>query len=192
MTASTRGTTRFHVVLPAASIALAIAAAAVPQSVAQSPSNQTPGMEMKKTPAPESTALALTVAGKTTTFTGAELKAMPHITVHVHNEHTKANESYAGVPLAVLLTQAGFKVEQSTHRTMLRSYLQAEGTDHYWVLYSLTEVEPSEHEGDVLVATSVDGHGLGADGQLKLISTRDKKPERWVRNLAAITVRSAE
>jgi len=75
---------------------------------------------------------------------------------------------------------------------MLRSFLRVEGTDKYWVLYSLTEVEGSEHDGDVLVATSMDGKGLGADGELKLISTGDKKPQRWVRNLAAITVKSAE
>ena len=43
-----------------------------------------------------------------------------------------------------------------------------------------------------IVAVSVDGHGLGADGQLKLVSSEDKEPQRWVRNLTAITVRSAE
>jgi hypothetical protein len=32
------------------------------------------------------------------------------------------------------------------------------------------------------------GKPLGDDGQLKLVSTADKKPERWIRNLASITV----
>jgi hypothetical protein len=134
----------------------------------------------------------LTVAGKTTTLTPAELKAMPQKTVKIHNEHTRMDETYSGVPLGDLLTKAGFKVEQSTHWTMLRSYIKAEGTDKYWVLYSLTEVEGSEHDGDVLVATSMDSKGLGADGELKLISTEDKKPQRWVRNLTAVTVVSAQ
>ena len=58
--------------------------------------------------------------------------------------HTKADETYSGVPLGDLLAKAGFTVGQATHRTMLRSYIQTEGTDHYWVLYSLTEVESSE------------------------------------------------
>jgi hypothetical protein len=53
-------------------------------------------------------------------------------------------------------------------------------------------VEPSEHAGDVIVASSMDGKGLGADGNLKLISTEDKKPQRWVRNLSAITMKMAE
>jgi hypothetical protein len=75
---------------------------------------------------------------------------------------------------------------------MLRSYLVAEGTDKYWVVYSVTEVEGSEHNGEVIVATSVDGKPLGADGQLKLVDSGDRKPQRWVRNLNAITVKSAE
>jgi hypothetical protein len=149
-------------------------------------------MNMAKPAAPASTSLALTIDGKTTTLSVADLKAMPQKTVKVHNEHTKMDETYSGVPLGDLLAKYGFKVEQTTHRTMLRSYVLAEGTDKYWVLYSLTEVESSEHEGDVIVATSMDGKGLGADGDLKLVSTEDRKPQRWVRNLAAITIKSAE
>jgi len=150
------------------------------------------GMEMAKPAAAPSTSLTLTVDGKATVFSTADLKAMPQKTVKVHNEHTKMDESYSGVPLGDLLARAGFVVIPATHREMLRSFLRVEGTDKYWVLYSLTEVEGSEHDGDVLVATSMDGKGLGADGELKLISTGDKKPQRWVRNLAAITVKSAE
>jgi hypothetical protein len=117
---------------------------------------------------------------------------MPQKTVSVHNEHTKMDESYAGVALGDLLAKAGFVVTNATHRTMLRSYLKVEGTDKYWVLYSVTEVEGSEHKGDVIVATSMDGKGLGADGELKLISTEDAKPQRWVRNLTAVTMVGAE
>ena len=150
------------------------------------------GMEMAKPAAAPSTSLTLTVDGKATVFSTADLKAMPQKTVKVHNEHTKMDESYSGVPVGDLLAKAGFVVIPATHRELLRSFLRVEGTDKYWVLYSLTEVEGSEHDGDVLVATSMDGKGLGADGELKLISTGDKKPQRWVRNLAAITVKSAE
>jgi hypothetical protein len=142
--------------------------------------------------AAESTVLTVTVGGKSTTFKPVDLAAMPQATVKVHNEHTKAEESYTGVALGELLAKAGFTVGQATHREMLRSYVQAEGTDKYWVLYSLTETLASEHAGQVIVATSVDGHGLGADGQMKLVSTEDARPQRWVRNLTAITVKSAE
>jgi hypothetical protein len=159
---------------------------------AQAASGSMGGMEMAKPPAAPSTSLTLTVDGRATTFSLAELQAMPQKTVKVHNEHSKADETYAGVPLGDVLAKAGFVADKTTQRKMLRSYLRVEGTDKYWVVYSLTEVEASEHVGDVIVATSMDGKGLGADGELKLVSTEDKKPQRWVRNLTTITLNTAE
>lgn len=150
------------------------------------------GMEMAKPPAPRSTSLTVTVDGKATTFSVADLQAMPQRTIVVHNEHTKVDEQYTGVALSDVLTKAGFVADKTTQRKMLRSYLQVEGTDKYWVVYSVTEVEGSEHTGEVIVATSMDGKDLGADGELKLVSSEDKKPQRWVRNLTAISMRSAE
>jgi hypothetical protein len=141
---------------------------------------------------PPSTSLTLTVDGKATTLSVADLQAMPQTTVTVHNEHTKVDETYTGVLLGDLLTKSGFPVDKTTHRKMLRSYLVAEGMDKYWVLYSVTEIEFSEHNGTVIVATSLGGKPLGDDGQFKLIDSSDKKPQRWVRNLSAIAVKSAE
>jgi hypothetical protein len=148
--------------------------------------------EHAHTPAPPSTNLTLTIDGKATTLSVAELQAMPHKTVAVHNEHTKADESYSGVPLGDLLAKYGLPVDKTTHQKMLRSYLVAAGTDKYWVVYSVTEVEGSEHNGEVIVAISMNGKPLGEDGQLKLVDSGDKKPQRWVRNLNSIAVKSAE
>jgi hypothetical protein len=145
-----------------------------------------------KASAPLSTNLTLTVDGKATVLSVADLQAMPQKSVTVHNEHTKADETYSGVLLGDLLAKYGFAVGQATHRKMLRSYVVAEGTDKYWVLYSATEIEGSEHQGDVLVAVAMNGKSLGEDGQLKLVASEDKRPERWVRNLSAITLKSAE
>jgi hypothetical protein len=139
-----------------------------------------------------STSLILTVNGKTTALSIAELQAMPQKTVTVHNEHAKADESYTGVLLGDLLAKYGFPVDKATQRKMLRSYVVAEGTDKYWVIFSATEIEGSEHTGEVIVATSVGGKPLGEDGQFKLVDSADRKPQRWVRNLVAITVKSAE
>jgi hypothetical protein len=176
----------------ALAIAIAIGVASSLAACGQSPASSVVSMDTAKPPAAPSTSLALTVDGKTTTFSVADLKAMVQKTVSVHNEHTKMDESYAGVALGDLLAKAGFVATKATQRAMLRSYLKVEGTDKYWVLYSVTEVLGSEHKGDVIVATSMDGKGLGADGELKLVSTEDAKPQRWVRNLTAITMVSAE
>jgi hypothetical protein len=152
----------------------------------------TGGMEMAKPAAVASTSLTLTVDGKPTTFSVADLKAMPQTSVSVHNEHSKMDETYSGVRLGDLLAKAGFVADKTTQKKMLHSLVRADGTDKYWVVYSATEVEGSEHDGDVIVATSMDGKPLGADGELKLVSTGDKKPQRWVRNLAAITLKTTE
>jgi hypothetical protein len=153
----------------------------------------TEGMaEHQHAPTQPSTSLVLTVDGKATTLSVADLAAMPQKTVTVHNEHTKTDETYTGVLLGDLLAKYGFPVDMTTHRRMLRSYLLAEGMDKYWVLYSVTEIEGSEHNGIVMVATSLGGKPLGEDGQFKLVDSEDKKPQRWVRNLSAITVKSAE
>jgi hypothetical protein len=141
---------------------------------------------------PPSTSLTLTIDGKATVLTVAELQALPQKTIAVKNEHTKMDESYTGVMLGDLLAKYGFPVDKSTHRKMLRSYIMATGMDKYWVLYSVTEIEGSEHNGDVIVAIGKDGKPLGDDGQIKLIASEDKRPERWVRNLTAITLKSAE
>lgn len=133
-----------------------------------------------------STELQLTIDGKTSTVTLAELASMPQKTVKVHNPHTQKDETYTGVSLGDLLAKYGFVVGQPTHRKMLHSYITAEGTDKYWVLYSVTEIEGSEHSADVIVATAVDGKPLGDDGQLKLVASADTKPQRWVRNLSAL------
>ncbi len=139
-----------------------------------------------------STGLTLTIDGKATTLSVADLQAMPQKTVTVHNEHLKVDETYTGVPLNDLLAKYGFPVDKTTHQKMLRSYIKAEGTDKYWVLYSVTEIEPSEHNADVIVATTLAGKPLGEDGQLKLVSTADKRPQRWVRNLTSIAIKTAE
>ena len=151
-----------------------------------------PMAEHAHAPASPSTSLTLSIEGKETKFSVADLQAMPQKAVTVHNAHTKQDETYSGVSLGDLLAKSGFAVEQATHRQMLRSYLKAEGTDKYWVLYSVTEVEGTEHNSDVIVAIAQDGKPLGEDGQFKLIDSGDKKPQRWVRNLSAITLKSAE
>jgi hypothetical protein len=44
----------------------------------------------------------------------------------------------------------------------------------------------------VIVADSENGSPIAADGPLKLVATGENRPARWVRNLAAIRVMTAE
>jgi hypothetical protein len=126
--------------------------------------------------------------GKSITLSQEEFAALPHKTVSVFNSHSKTNERYSGVPLADLLAKVGVPLGEQVKGKLFLTGIVAEGTDNYDVLYALAEVDPSIHAGDVIVADSVDGLKLEKDGAFKMVSTEEKRPARWVRNLTSITV----
>jgi hypothetical protein len=126
--------------------------------------------------------------GKSIILSPEEFAALPHKSVSVFNAHSKINEKYSGVALTELLAKVGVPLGEQVKGRLFLTGIVAEGTDHYDVLYALAEVDSSIHAGEVLVADSVDDHKLEKDGAFKMISTEEKRPARWVRNLASITV----
>jgi hypothetical protein len=123
----------------------------------------------------------------------AELKAMPRTTITVHNEHSKADETYIGVRLADLLAKLGAPLGKELRGIALSSYLIAAGSDGYEAVIALAEVDPSFHTGEVIVADTMNGQPLDAkSGPFKLVVTEDKRPARWVRNLVSIELKSAK
>jgi hypothetical protein len=123
----------------------------------------------------------------------AELKAIPRKTVTVHNPHANADERYEGVALADLLTKYGAPLGSALRGAALEYYVMATGADGYKAVYSLAEVDPSFHPGDVLVVDTMDGKPLDArSGPLRLVSTEDKRPARGVRTLVSIEVKAAQ
>jgi hypothetical protein len=140
-------------------------------------------------PSTPSTQLTIkTYDGKTLNFTPDEFAALPHKSVAVFNAHTKTNETYSGVMLADLLGKASVPLGESVRGKLFMIGVVAEGMDNYSVLYSLAEVDPSIHTGDVIVADTLDGQKLGKDGAFKMISSEERRPARWVRNLTSISV----
>lgn len=146
-------------------------------------------MEHHSPPAVPSTHLKIQgLDGKSITLSPEEFAALPHKTVSVFNSHSKANEKYSGVALTDLLAKVGVPLGEQVKGKLFLTGIVAEGTDNYDVLYALAEVDPSIHAGEVIVADSVDDHKLEKDGAFKMVSTEEKRPARWVRNLASITV----
>jgi hypothetical protein len=117
-----------------------------------------------------------------------DFRVLTHVTVTVHNGDTGADESYSGVPLATLLAMVSAPLGNKLRREALTSYLFASGSGGYSVVLSLAEVDPSFHNGQVLVADARDGQPLGKSGPFQLIVSEDKRPARWVRNLNYITL----
>jgi hypothetical protein len=145
--------------------------------------------EMHK-PAQDAGPLKIVFGDKSSEWTAATLAALPHKTVTVHNEHTKADETYSGVQLIDLLTPLG--VSDKPRGKDFRLYVVAAGSDGYEVVYSIGEVTPDVGTATVMVADSENGAEIRADGPLKLVATGEKRPARWVRNLVAIRVMPAE
>jgi hypothetical protein len=143
-------------------------------------------------PSPSTRLTIKTSEGKTLTLSPEELAALPHKSVSVFNAHSKANETYSGVPLADLLSKVGVPLGESVRGKLFLTGVVASGMDGYGVLYSLAEVDPSIHTGDVIVADTVDGKKLDKDGAFKMVSSEERRPARWVRNLASISVVKVE
>lgn len=145
--------------------------------------------EMHK-PAPPAGPLKITFGDKSATWTAGQLAAQPQTTVTVYNEHTKANETYAGVSLINLLKPLG--ITDAPRGKDLRLYVEAVGSDNYEVVYSIGEITPAVNNSTVIVADTENGKPLTADGPLKIVASGEKRPARWVRNLVAIRVLAAE
>jgi hypothetical protein len=125
-----------------------------------------------------------------TVFSLAELRAMPRITVTLHDPHTNADESYTGVRMAELLSKVGAPLGSELRGEALTNYIVATGSDDYQVVLALGEIDPSFHPGEVVVADTMDGKPLDPhSGPLKLVVTEDKRPARSVRNLTTVELK---
>lgn len=127
----------------------------------------------------------------TMAYSPAEFRALPHVTISVHNAHSNSDESYSGVPLASLFAKLNVPLGKNLRGEALTAYVLASGTDGYTVLLSLAEVDPNFHAGQVLVADTRNGQPLTDDGPFRLIVSDDQRPARWVHNLNSIVLQIA-
>jgi hypothetical protein len=120
-------------------------------------------------------------------FWVADLKSRARMSVTVHNEHTKADETYTGVRLSDILEKLGAPLGKELRGVAMSTVVVARGSDGYEAVLTLAEVDPSFHPGEVLVADTMNGQPLDAkSGPFKLVVSEDKRPARSVHNLVAI------
>lgn len=125
------------------------------------------------------------------TLTATDLKAMPHLTVTIHNSHSNADETYSGVRVADLLAKVGAPLGNDLRGKALAQYIVASGFDGYQTVLAVGEVDPAFHPGEVLVADTMESKPLDThSGPLKLVVTEDKHPARSVRNLVQIELKA--
>lgn len=71
----------------------------------------------------------------------------------------------------------------------MASYILAEASDGYRVVFALAELDSDFQDSNVIVADMQDGAALGPNqGPLKLVAPHDKRPARWIRMLNSLTV----
>ena len=146
-----------------------------------------------KPPAPPSSAVVLEFQGKSMSLSVTDLINLPQATVQVHNAHRGGiPETYSGPLLSSVLAKIGFTATRQTQALILHSAIIATGTDHYYVLYSGAEVEPSFSRSKVIVAVMKNGLPDSQGGNIELINTDGAMPSRWVHGLMGLSVISLE
>jgi len=144
-------------------------------------------------PAPDAQLRVLAPHHDPVTLSASDLKAMPHLTVAIHNTHTNVDETYSGVRVADLLARVGAPLGNDLRGKALAQYIVATGSDGYQTVLALGEVDPGFHPGEVLVVDTMDGKSLDMhSGPLKLVVTEDKHPARSVRNLVQIELKAVQ
>jgi hypothetical protein len=176
------------VLLPAACAARAQRASAAKNGTSSAAQNGAGSQQ----PAQPNDSLLLTAGANhaSVSISLADFRALLHVTVTVHNAHADADQTYSGVPLAVLLAKLDAPLGEHLHGKALASYIVATGSDGYSVVLSIAEADPSFHGGEILVADTRDGQPLGKSGPFQLIVSEDKRPARWVHNLGSIALQS--
>ncbi len=140
-------------------------------------------------------AQTLTISGEVTkplTLQPADMKALPHTEITVAdrdgNEHR-----YAGIPLIMLLSQAGASTGAALKGKNLTKYVVVKAADGYEVAFALAELDPDFSTRTILLVDSVDGAPLtDGVGPYRVVVPGEKKPARWIRQVTAIAVKQAK
>ena len=120
-------------------------------------------------------------------LTDDELGKMPQHSVKLKEHGTEA--AYTGISLHDLLVRAGAPTGNQLHGRTLAGYVLASAHDGYQAVFTLTEMDPSFTDDEVLIADRVNGGMLSAQqGPLRILVPHDKKPARSVRMLEKIEV----
>lgn len=126
-------------------------------------------------------------AGHSTVFTKAQIAAMPHETVNVHDHDVAAQ--FEGVPLAALVSSAGIELGDKLRGPRMAEALLIEAADGYRVVFALAECDPAFAEREIILADKRDGKPLDAkEGPFRVIAPGDKRPARWIRQVTQLKI----
>src|SRR6185369_5513859 len=121
------------------------------------------------------------------TLTTGDLARMPRASVRTTNNGMET--VYEGVWLHEVLKKAGVPQGSELRGKALASYVLAEATDGYQVVFSLAELDPAFIDNEILLADTANGKPLfGAQGRFRLVVPKDKPGARSIRMLTKLEV----
>jgi hypothetical protein len=129
--------------------------------------------------------------GKTNTLTLRDLSALPQQRVKTADHGTPV--SFDGVLLSDVLSKAEVPTGEKLRGKSLLLYAVVEASDGYRVLFALAELDPALSEKRVYLVTKRDGKPLSEEeGPFRIVVPDEKRAARWVRQVTAITIKTAE
>lgn len=122
----------------------------------------------------------------------ADLELMPRQTVKAA-DHGGAEAEWSGVPLHLLLKQAGADLGDALRGPALAQYVLVTAGDGYRAVLALPELDPRCTDDPVLLCDQMNGEPLPAGkGPLRLILPKERRHFRWVWNVVKIELRQVE
>lgn len=119
--------------------------------------------------------------------TSAKLAAWPRSEVSL-SDHGKPAK-FAGVPLHLLLDEAGAPEGEHLRGKELTKYVLVEARDGYRAVFSLAELNPAFTDRKVILADQRDGKPLSAEeGPFRIAVEGEKRMARCVRQVTSIRI----
>ena len=126
-------------------------------------------------------------------FTLDKLKGYPATTLPVTYTTARGEEqaTFTGVPLWLLVNEAGVISRPGHKNDLIGKYLVATASDGYVAVIALGEILPDYQNQPIMVAYARDGAPLDRDGMARLVVPGDKAGGRHVRNLTHVEILDA-
>ncbi len=130
--------------------------------------------------------------GKKLDLKSADLAKLPRREIRVRNQDDKETV-YEGVEVREILQLADVKFGKEFDRVNLPRYLTVEAADNYRVVFAFAELDVAFNEKMILLVEKADGKLLPEKyGRWQIVVPDEKKRGRWVRQVVALKVKSAQ
>lgn len=122
----------------------------------------------------------------------ADLSKFPRIEQRVKG-HDGKESVYSGVALTELLSRVAAPLGSQLRGKALSQYLLVQATDGYQVVFALPELDSAFTKQVIFLADRRDGQPLSGDqGPYQVIVPNEQKHARWIRQVTALKVLSAQ